>query len=76
MPIRLVVADNHPLILNALKQFFTPEEGFEIIACCQDGEETLQAVRSYQPDVLIQDIKLLIDSRLALTLYARDTGLV
>ena len=58
MPIRLVVADDHPLILNALEQLFTLAEGFEIMACCQDGEETLQAVRNYQPDVLILDVRM------------------
>jgi two-component system, NarL family, nitrate/nitrite response regulator NarL len=58
MAIRLVLADDHPLILEALETLLCAEEGFEILASCQTGEETLQAVRYYRPDVLILDLRL------------------
>jgi len=58
MPIRLVVADDHPLILEALEQLFILERGFHVLACCRDGAETLKAVHHYQPDVLILDIRM------------------
>jgi DNA-binding NarL/FixJ family response regulator len=58
MPIRLVVADDHPLILDALQQLFRLEPDCELLACCRNGTETLQAVKDYQPDVLILDIRM------------------
>jgi DNA-binding NarL/FixJ family response regulator len=58
MPIRLVVADDHPLILDALQQLFHLEEDFQLLACCRNGTETLQAVKDSQPDVLILDIRM------------------
>ena len=58
MPIRLVVADDHPLILDALQQLFGQEPDFELLACCRTGTETLQAVKAYQPDVLILDVRM------------------
>jgi DNA-binding NarL/FixJ family response regulator len=58
MPIRLVVADDHPLILDALQQLFGLEDDFQILACCRTGAETLQAVQNFQPDVLILDIRM------------------
>jgi DNA-binding NarL/FixJ family response regulator len=58
MPIRLVVADDHPLILDALQQLFGLEPDFELLACCRTGMETLQAVKDYQPDVLVLDIRM------------------
>jgi DNA-binding NarL/FixJ family response regulator len=58
MSIRLVVADDHPLILNALTQLFGMEQDFQILACCRDGTETLEAVQHYQPDVLILDVRM------------------
>jgi DNA-binding NarL/FixJ family response regulator len=58
MRIRLVVADDHPLILHGLTSFLSPEQGFEILARCQDGVETLQAVRHYQPDILLLDLRM------------------
>src|SRR5262245_34724652 len=53
MSIRLVVADDHPLILDALQQLFSLESDFQLLACCRNGAETLQAVKDCQPDVLI-----------------------
>jgi len=58
MPIRLVVADDHPLILEALQQLFGLEDDFQLLACCRTGAETLQAVKDFQPDVLILDIRM------------------
>jgi DNA-binding NarL/FixJ family response regulator len=58
MPIRLVLADDHPLILNGLENLFRPEKDFEVLARCTDGIETLQAVRKHRPDVLVLDIRM------------------
>ena len=58
MTIRLVVADDHPLILEALQQLFGLEDNFQLLACCRTGPETLQAVQDFQPDVLILDIRM------------------
>jgi DNA-binding NarL/FixJ family response regulator len=56
MSIRLVLADDHPLILQGLTLLLRQEPDLEVLAVCRDGEETLQAVRQFQPDVLILDI--------------------
>ena len=58
MPIRLVVADDHPLILDALQQLFSLEPDCQLIACCRNGTETLEAIKAYQPDVLILDVRM------------------
>jgi DNA-binding NarL/FixJ family response regulator len=55
MPIRLVLADDHRLVLSGLELFLRQEPEFEVLACCYDGLETLQAVRRLCPDVLILD---------------------
>jgi two-component system, NarL family, nitrate/nitrite response regulator NarL len=56
--IRLVLADAYPLILAGLQYLLQPEADFHVLACCRDGEATLQAVRQGQPDVLILDCRL------------------
>jgi two-component system, NarL family, nitrate/nitrite response regulator NarL len=58
LPIALVLADDHPLILAGLEQLFSLEHDFTLLARCMSGEETLQAVRQYRPDVLVQDIHI------------------
>jgi DNA-binding NarL/FixJ family response regulator len=56
MSIRLVLADDHPPILQGLALLLRQEPDFEVLASCRDGEETLQAVRQFRPDILILDI--------------------
>jgi DNA-binding NarL/FixJ family response regulator len=56
MPIRIVLADDHLLVLQGLELLLRQEADFEIVACCPNGEEALRAVRQYQPDILILDI--------------------
>jgi two-component system, NarL family, nitrate/nitrite response regulator NarL len=58
MAIRLVLADEYPLILFALATLFSPAEGFEIVASCTDGVEALKATRRHRPDVLIVDLRI------------------
>ena len=58
MAIRLVLADDHPLILVALAHLFSPAEGFEVVASCTGGVEALKAVRQHRPDVLILDLEM------------------
>lgn len=56
--IRLVVADDHPIILLALEHLFEADREFEIAAYCRDGLETVQTVGRVRPDILLLDIGL------------------
>ena len=58
MPIRLVLADDHILVLHALELLLRQEPDFQVVACCRDGKETLYAVRQLRPDILLLDIRL------------------
>jgi DNA-binding NarL/FixJ family response regulator len=57
-PIRLVLADDHPIVLDGLEQLFAVEGDFQVLARCRDGEETLEAVRRLRPDVLVLDVRM------------------
>lgn len=58
MPIRLVLADDHPLILTGLENLFRTEEDIQVLARCVNGVEALEAVRKHQPDILVLDIRM------------------
>jgi len=58
MAIRLVLADDHPIVLNGLESLFHLEPDFEVVARCVNGEETVAAVRRHRPDVLILDVHM------------------
>jgi DNA-binding NarL/FixJ family response regulator len=56
MSISIVIADDHPLLLQGLVLLLRQEPDFQVVAACRDGEEALQAVRRLRPDILILDI--------------------
>ena len=72
--IRLVLADDHPIVLNGLAQLFQLEADFEVLALCPDGEQALQAVRRHRPDLLILDLKMPVKDGLAVLREIRAEG--
>ncbi len=58
MPIRVVLADDHPLILDALQRLFEQEEDFQVLTRCVNGEEALDAARKLRPDILVLDLRM------------------
>jgi DNA-binding NarL/FixJ family response regulator len=56
--IRIIVADDHPLILSALYNLLSSEDDFEIVSSCRNGEEALEAIREHEADILVLDIKM------------------
>lgn len=58
MPIRLVVVDDHPLVLGGLEQLLGAEPDFEIAATCSSIADGWQAVERERPDLLLLDLKL------------------
>lgn len=58
VPIRLVLADDHPIVLDGLANLFRLEPDFHVVARCVNGEEALGAVRRHPPDVLLLDIHM------------------
>ncbi|HEY5973485.1 MAG TPA: response regulator transcription factor [Geobacteraceae bacterium] len=58
MPIRLVLADDHPLILEGLENLFRMEADFQLLATCGDAVSALEAVRKHAPDILVLDLRM------------------
>jgi DNA-binding NarL/FixJ family response regulator len=56
--VTLVVADDHPIVLEGLVQLFRLEPDFDVLARCTNGDETLEAVRRHEPDVVVLDVRM------------------
>src|SRR6266576_1130337 len=54
----VVIADRHPVVLQGLTNVLTAESGFKVVACCSDGRDCIEAIRSLVPDIAILDISL------------------
>ena len=58
MRTRLILADDHPIVLFGLENLFRLEPDFQVIGSCINGEEALVLVRRLRPEVLILDIHM------------------
>jgi DNA-binding NarL/FixJ family response regulator len=58
MPIRLVLVDDHPLVLGGLERLLGANPEFDVVDTCDSIAEGWQAVAAHQPDVLLLDLKL------------------
>lgn len=56
--IRLIIADDHPIVRGGMRQFIEAENDLKIIAECGDGEEALNKIISLKPDIAILDIDM------------------
>ena len=56
--IRLVLADDHPIILAGLERLFSLETDFAILARAKNGDEALRFVRQFRPDILLLDLRM------------------
>lgn len=56
MSIKLIIADPHPIFLLGMERLLSGETSIDVVAFCHTATETVQAVRSEQPDMLILDL--------------------
>ena len=54
--IRVLIADDHPMILQGLGDFLGSVPDMKIIDACPDGARALQAIRILKPDIAILDL--------------------
>ena len=56
--IRIVLADDHPIVRDGLKKLLKLEEDFEVVGEAGDGREVLERVQELDPDVLLLDLRM------------------
>ena len=57
-PIRVMLADDHPLIRDAIALLVRSAPEFELVGVAADGKECLARIAELQPDILILDIAM------------------
>jgi DNA-binding NarL/FixJ family response regulator len=58
MSIRVLIADDHALIRDALVELFAVTDDIEVVGQCSDGSQVLDAVGRTHPDVVLMDVKM------------------
>src|SRR5271168_2732460 len=56
--VRIVIADDHPIVRDGLKKLLQLEDDFEIVGEAGDGREVLEKVQELDPDVLLLDLRM------------------
>jgi two-component system, NarL family, nitrate/nitrite response regulator NarL len=57
-PVRVVIADDHPVVLSGLKSLIQLDASFHVAASCPDGTSALRAIRDHEPDLAVLDISM------------------
>jgi DNA-binding NarL/FixJ family response regulator len=56
--IRIVLADDHPIVLDGLRNLIRAEDDFELVGEAASGLAALKVIREQRPDVAVLDISM------------------
>jgi two-component system, NarL family, response regulator len=56
--IRIVLADDHPVVRDGLAAMINQQEDMEVVAEAGDGEEAITLFEQHRPDVMVLDLRM------------------
>src|SRR5207237_2024490 len=56
--IRIVIADDHPIMRDGLKRVLESEPGLQVVGEAASGEEAVELARQLRPDILLLDVSM------------------
>ena len=56
--IRVVVVDDQPVVRSGIVRILGPDDGFDVVAECGDGDEVAAAVAEHRPDLVLMDVRM------------------
>ena len=58
MTIRIIIADDHPIVRSGLKAILASQPDFELVAEAGHGAAAVAASETFQPDVILMDLQM------------------
>jgi DNA-binding NarL/FixJ family response regulator len=55
---RIVLADDHPIVLSGLRNLLSQERDFKLVGEATSGAEALKIIRESKPDLVVMDISM------------------
>jgi DNA-binding NarL/FixJ family response regulator len=58
MALRLIIADDHPLLVDGLRRVLEEIAGAEVVACAENGLQLINILRQLAADVVLLDLQM------------------
>lgn len=58
MPTRIVIADDHPVVLHGLASLIGADPEFSVVGCSEDGIAAMATIREMRPDLAVLDLNM------------------
>ena len=72
MPIRVVLADDHPLTRAGISAYLAQESSVELIGEAEDGHQAWKLIEELRPDVALLDIRMPGEDGVAVTRRVKE----
>lgn len=56
IPIKILIADDHPIVRDGFQKLLELTDGFEVIGTAENGKQTFRLVLLHHPDVILLDV--------------------
>jgi DNA-binding NarL/FixJ family response regulator len=56
--IRVIIVDDQPVVRVGVARILGPDDGFEVVEECSDGDEVAAAVATHRPDIVLMDVRM------------------
>jgi DNA-binding NarL/FixJ family response regulator len=71
---RVLIVDDQAVVRAGVARILGPDDGFEVVAECDDGDQVPAAVAEHRPDVVLMDVRMRRVDGVAATRALAATG--